>query len=161
MAVDYMCILFTSSRRNTRWNCDWSSDVCSSDLQEVLEHQPLAVHAADAGGAALAVDPLDDRWRRVAPVKAEHRANLRPAGGGPPPPLGVGEHPGDLLPDALRLLAQINRVAVAFRHLAAVEPRELGRRRQQGARLGEDPATARHGGRIHRVKAAGDFAGEL
>src|SRR5689334_23385298 len=23
---------FTSRRRHTRWNCDWSSDVCSSDL---------------------------------------------------------------------------------------------------------------------------------
>src|SRR6267143_2665953 len=28
-----MCIFFFSSRRrHTRWNCDWSSDVCSSDL---------------------------------------------------------------------------------------------------------------------------------
>src|SRR6266568_6854628 len=24
--------LFASRRRHTRWNCDWSSDVCSSDL---------------------------------------------------------------------------------------------------------------------------------
>src|SRR5712692_6241425 len=28
-----MCFFFFSSRRrHTRWNCDWSSDVCSSDL---------------------------------------------------------------------------------------------------------------------------------
>src|SRR5689334_4407364 len=28
-----MCVFFFSSRRrHTRWNCDWSSDVCSSDL---------------------------------------------------------------------------------------------------------------------------------
>src|SRR6266568_5474700 len=33
---------FSSRRRHTRWNCDWSSDVCSSDL-------------ALAGGVALAV----------------------------------------------------------------------------------------------------------
>src|SRR6266481_8430175 len=26
---------FTSRRRHTRWNCDWSSDVCSSDLRAV------------------------------------------------------------------------------------------------------------------------------
>src|SRR3989338_608528 len=26
------CSLFSSRRRHTRWNCDWSSDVCSSDL---------------------------------------------------------------------------------------------------------------------------------
>src|SRR5689334_23800717 len=24
---------FSSRRRHTRWNCDWSSDVCSSDLK--------------------------------------------------------------------------------------------------------------------------------
>src|SRR5689334_6373650 len=31
----YLCIFFfffSSRRRHTRWNCDWSSDVCSSDL---------------------------------------------------------------------------------------------------------------------------------
>src|SRR3989338_10714874 len=26
-------VLFSSRRRHTRWNCDWSSDVCSSDLR--------------------------------------------------------------------------------------------------------------------------------
>src|SRR5689334_8476964 len=26
------CFFFSSSRRHTSWNCDWSSDVCSSDL---------------------------------------------------------------------------------------------------------------------------------
>src|SRR6266568_6024883 len=25
---------FSSRRRHARWNCDWSSDVCSSDLQQ-------------------------------------------------------------------------------------------------------------------------------
>src|SRR5579862_5225914 len=29
----FFCFFFFSSRRrHTRWNCDWSSDVCSSDL---------------------------------------------------------------------------------------------------------------------------------
>src|SRR5689334_24494035 len=27
---------FSSRRRHTRWNCDWSSDVCSSDLDGKL-----------------------------------------------------------------------------------------------------------------------------
>src|SRR6266481_7085804 len=27
-----VCFFFSSRRRHTRWNCDWSSDVCSSDL---------------------------------------------------------------------------------------------------------------------------------
>src|SRR5689334_4252341 len=29
------CFFFASRRRHTRWNCDWSSDVCSSDLSAV------------------------------------------------------------------------------------------------------------------------------
>src|SRR5689334_20624181 len=29
---------FSSRRRHTRWNCDWSSDVCSSDLIRLLMH---------------------------------------------------------------------------------------------------------------------------
>src|SRR6267143_2197294 len=34
---------FSSRRRHTRWNCDWSSDVCSSDLwQTVTVHNKIA-----------------------------------------------------------------------------------------------------------------------
>src|SRR5438309_6995119 len=33
---------FSSRRRHTRWNCDWSSDVCSSDLEQPLLLQLLA-----------------------------------------------------------------------------------------------------------------------
>src|SRR3989338_10976209 len=30
----FVIIFFSSRRRHTRWNCDWSSDVCSSDLSQ-------------------------------------------------------------------------------------------------------------------------------
>src|SRR5689334_24436582 len=30
--LDVLFFFFSSRRRHTRWNCDWSSDVCSSDL---------------------------------------------------------------------------------------------------------------------------------
>src|SRR5688572_33500158 len=30
---------FASRRRHARWNCDWSSDVCSSDLVELERHR--------------------------------------------------------------------------------------------------------------------------
>src|SRR6266487_5425218 len=30
------CFFFSSRRRHTRWTGDWSSDVCSSDLEEAL-----------------------------------------------------------------------------------------------------------------------------
>src|SRR2546430_13591180 len=29
-----VCFFFSSRRRHTRFDCDWSSDVCSSDLDE-------------------------------------------------------------------------------------------------------------------------------
>src|SRR6266568_7833056 len=32
MAILLHFFFFSSRRRHTRWNCDWSSDVCSSDL---------------------------------------------------------------------------------------------------------------------------------
>src|SRR5689334_23950641 len=32
MRVMFWRFFFSSRRRHTRWNCDWSSDVCSSDL---------------------------------------------------------------------------------------------------------------------------------
>src|SRR6267143_2342365 len=37
---------FASRRRHTRWNCDWSADVCSSDLGAGLE---LVRHIAGLG----------------------------------------------------------------------------------------------------------------
>src|SRR5689334_7396913 len=33
---------FSSRRRHTRWSCDWSSDVCSSDLEKKPASAPLA-----------------------------------------------------------------------------------------------------------------------
>src|SRR5438309_7624736 len=32
----YCFFFFSSRRRHTRWNCDWSSDVCSSDLANTV-----------------------------------------------------------------------------------------------------------------------------
>src|SRR5579862_1861682 len=31
--LNFFFFFFSSRRRHTRWNCDWSSDVCSSDLK--------------------------------------------------------------------------------------------------------------------------------
>src|SRR2546430_11178297 len=42
-----LCFFFSSRRRHTRFDCDWSSDVCSSDL---LAH-----------GLAYDVTVIDDR----------------------------------------------------------------------------------------------------
>src|SRR5688572_32554450 len=44
-----MCVFFfffSSRRRHTRFDCDWSSDVCSSDLTENLLRVRLWIAAA-------------------------------------------------------------------------------------------------------------------
>src|SRR6266481_7978192 len=41
---------FSSRRRHTRWNCDWSSYVCSSDLKK----DPAAVKLGRKGGKEIA-----------------------------------------------------------------------------------------------------------
>src|SRR2546430_3661732 len=42
---------FSSRRRHTRFDCDWSSDVCSSDLIQVPRRTPVA------SGFSLAREP--------------------------------------------------------------------------------------------------------
>src|SRR6266568_6753188 len=57
---------FSSRRRHTRWNCDWSSDVCSSDLDgarfdgwsEYFSYDRWERCAAEA----LAGDGVDLAW---------------------------------------------------------------------------------------------------
>src|SRR5256886_13043029 len=37
----WVFFFFASRRRHTRFDCDWSSDVCSSDLEAALRRLPL------------------------------------------------------------------------------------------------------------------------
>src|SRR5688572_32197269 len=39
----YLSFFFSSRRRHTRFDCDWSSDVCSSDLLFVYCEEPSAL----------------------------------------------------------------------------------------------------------------------
>src|SRR5688572_31854239 len=53
-----MYFFFSSRRRHTRFDCDWSSDVCSSDLfdptSDAAEQVELPGHL-DTGGVTLAI----------------------------------------------------------------------------------------------------------
>src|SRR2546430_3310253 len=49
LAID-STVFFSSRRRHTRFDCDWSSDVCSSDL----DHRAPAGIAAPGRGGGLA-----------------------------------------------------------------------------------------------------------
>src|SRR3990167_11439492 len=46
MRVRTMSLFFSSRRRHTRFDCDWSSDVCSSDLGNVREWTQDCYHVS-------------------------------------------------------------------------------------------------------------------
>src|SRR5438309_4181312 len=72
---------FSSRRRHTIWNCDWSSDVCSSDLWEPRQSAP----AFAEGGRALSGvsgQPLE-------PAGGPSRMEREKSGGG-----GTASHGG-------------------------------------------------------------------
>src|SRR6266568_5219530 len=71
---------FSSRRRHTRWNCDWSSDVCSSDLDRA--RGLLRQRAADRA-TADAFAGLDDGLRELAGGArlALHQVQRQPFGG--------------------------------------------------------------------------------
>src|SRR5689334_23650687 len=55
-----LSFFFSSRRRHTRWNCDWSSDVCSSDLACSPRSEPRFINvtpAPDATSAAAIARP--------------------------------------------------------------------------------------------------------
>src|SRR2546430_9227768 len=43
----FVCFFFSSRRRHTRFDCDWSSDVCSSDLKAPLEGWVAVIRPAN------------------------------------------------------------------------------------------------------------------
>src|SRR5438034_7244224 len=56
-----MCFFFSSRRRHTRSLCDWSSDVCSSDLfDELFLTQPAAYWVKLFSDADLLATPVND-----------------------------------------------------------------------------------------------------
>src|SRR4051812_49491306 len=59
---------FSSRRRHTRLTCDWSSDVCSSDLHEQELLARLGVHPAEQQAQA----------GELLPAVARHLAQERP-----------------------------------------------------------------------------------
>src|SRR5919205_2493372 len=58
-------LFFSSRRRHTRSLCDWSSDVCSSDLSPRMHNAAFAVRGLDWTYVALDVEPerLEDAVR--------------------------------------------------------------------------------------------------
>src|SRR5205085_7856219 len=55
-----MYFYFSSRRRHTRFDCDWSSDVCSSDLCHYKASRQSGANINRANRVTLAVDGDDD-----------------------------------------------------------------------------------------------------
>src|SRR6516225_1636234 len=90
----FFFFFFSSRRRHTRLTCDWSSDVCSSDL------------GPDRGdGAVLPVRALPPAARRVRPpgdADPPLRTRRAPADDHPGRALAPGLRPQDARPSAAR-----------------------------------------------------------
>src|SRR2546427_6415301 len=72
---------FSSRRRHTRFDCDWSSDVCSSDLDKALlsdAFAPLALVLPAVTGAIAGMTADADRMRAAldASLRATDLADL-------------------------------------------------------------------------------------
>src|SRR5205085_6593049 len=52
-----LCFFFSSRRRHTRFDCDWSSDVCSSDLEMCRLVRKLSPHSTIVVGGHVAAIP--------------------------------------------------------------------------------------------------------
>src|SRR6266481_7585649 len=72
IAAYLVFFFFSSRRRHTRWNCDWSSDVCSSDLVDD-DAAPTGLAHGERQVAIVAVE------EPVGLVDAAHRLQHRPA----------------------------------------------------------------------------------
>src|SRR2546430_16379027 len=84
---------FSSRRRHTRFDCDWSSDVCSSDLAGAVPPPGFGVGAVAGAAVRGAGEGL-----QVGPVHGQRRAGGFELGGGGwlPPPVAEprGDFPG-------------------------------------------------------------------
>src|SRR6266568_980195 len=94
---------FSSRRRHTRWNCDWSSDVCSSDLMSL----GMASEKLRDGGQPLDADRARELVASAHQTATEAIAELRDISRGIHPPVLDGG-----LADALATLAARSAVPV-------------------------------------------------
>src|SRR5256886_13382557 len=91
MRLWYGIFFFSSRRRHTRFDCDWSSDVCSSDLSDdeirdgiKLLAQTTGIFTETAGGVTTAVlaklaqrGDIDPSERVVAVITGERSEERR------------------------------------------------------------------------------------
>src|SRR5205085_5640052 len=70
---------FSSRRRHTRFDCDWSSDVCSSDLKSRAQSPTVARKEEAAGTAEQRVHHGERAAKRRVPATAKRSSIFAPA----------------------------------------------------------------------------------
>src|SRR2546430_12787946 len=70
------CFFFSSRRRHTRFDCDWSSDVCSSDLLRGVVADAHDLRMPSVAGADLLVARPVDLAIAVARLDRRHAVDL-------------------------------------------------------------------------------------
>src|SRR2546430_13609505 len=76
MRSTFIFFFFSSRRRHTRFDCDWSSDVCSSDLAVSTAQMPDTTARVRHGAARQA---LNDSIAAVQAAAVAFRGDLRTA----------------------------------------------------------------------------------
>src|SRR5256886_6374132 len=115
-----LCVFFFSSRRrHTRFDCDWSSDVCSSDLVHVCSNCGHTEHTFGAGGGARMAQEYGVRLLGELPLDAHIREE---ADGGRPTVVAA---PESARARAYFEMARHTRAALAARarHRSGVVPK--------------------------------------
>src|SRR2546430_15149648 len=99
--MNLLCFFFSSRRRHTRFDCDWSSDVCSSDLAapapagtprgDGTRDRPWDLATALSGGRGR-VQPGDTIWLRGGTYTGNFDGTLT---GTSTAPIVVRQYPGE------------------------------------------------------------------
>src|SRR3989454_12401364 len=166
-----MCFFFSSRRRHTRLQGDWSSDVCSSDLRaEALRTRVAALLETETVEPELALlTPLLERYDPAEVAAALLRMSHRPSATGGSPPataaapgrtkifVNVGKKdragPKDLVG------ALIREVGLAKTALGKIEVRETLSVVEVAAGGAERGGRGRAGGTVRGRRGAGRRAG--
>src|SRR5256886_9528539 len=64
----WIIFFFSSRRRHTRFDCDWSSDVCSSDLEATQNINPTKTLEYMAAGKPVISTAVPDVVRNFVPI---------------------------------------------------------------------------------------------